>query len=89
MENRNTGRQVGLRRWRNISSSISIQAEQVKLKFLNPLVSVRISPANTLNALKTSADLEEDIRLLQNVERQQVVYKEDMEKDFKLQNVRP
>ncbi len=59
------------------------QAEQVKLKFLNPLgVSAHITSCYYERSENQRRILEEDIRLLQNVERQQAVYKEDMEKDF-------
>ncbi len=59
------------------------QTEQVRLKFLNPLgVAAHLTAEYRERAETQSQILAEDIVLLQNVERQQAVYKTDMQKDF-------
>ncbi len=59
------------------------QTEQVRLKFLNPLgVAAHLTAEYRERAETQSQILSEDIVLLQNVERQQAVYKTDMQKDF-------
>lgn len=59
------------------------QAEQIRLKFLNPLgVGTHLTGKYYERAENQRVILEEDISLLQNVERQQAVYRADMQKDF-------
>ncbi len=59
------------------------QAEQVRLKFLNPLgVATHLTAEYRERAENQRNILAEDVVLLQNVERQQAVYKTDMQKDF-------
>lgn len=59
------------------------QTEQVRLKFLNPLgVGTHLTGKYHDRAENQRQVLAEDISMLQNVERQQAVYKEDMQKDF-------
>lgn len=59
------------------------QAEQIRLKFLNPLgVGTHLTGKYYAKAETQRAILEEDISMLQNVERQQEVYRGDMRKDF-------
>jgi small GTP-binding protein len=59
------------------------QTEQIRLKFLNPLgVGTHLTGKYYERAENQRKILEEDISLLQNVERQQAVYKADMQKDF-------
>ncbi len=59
------------------------QTEQVRLKFLNPLgVASHLTGEYRERAEIQRRILAEDISLLQNVERQQAVYKTDMQKDF-------
>ncbi len=60
------------------------QAGQIKLKFMNPLgVAAHLADRYSQVALTRLEILEEDIKLLQNVERQQAAYLEDMQKNFK------
>jgi small GTP-binding protein len=59
------------------------QAEQIRLKFLNPLgVAAHLTGRYYERAENQRYILAEDISMLQNVERQQAVYKADMHKDF-------
>ena len=59
------------------------QAEQVRLKFLNPLgVATHLTGQYYERAENQRKILTEDVSMLQNVERQQVMYKSDMQKDF-------
>jgi len=59
------------------------QAEQVRLKFLNPLgVGAHLTGKYYAKAEAQRQILQEDISMLQNVERQQEVYRNDMRKDF-------
>lgn len=59
------------------------QAEQVRLKFLNPLgVAGHLTGIYYQRAENQRQILAEDVSMLQNVERQQTVYKSDMHKDF-------
>ncbi len=59
------------------------QGEQVRLKFLNPLgVGAFLTGKYSERAENQQRILAEDISMLQNVERQQTVYKNDMQKDF-------
>lgn len=59
------------------------QGEQVRLKFLNPLgVGAFLTGKYFERAENQQQILAEDISMLQNVERQQAVYKTDMTKDF-------
>ena len=59
------------------------QAEQIKLKFLNPLgVGAHLTGRYYQRAENQRRVLAEDVSMLQNVERQQAVYKTDMHKDF-------
>ena len=59
------------------------QAEQIRLKFLNPLgVAGHLTGRYFERAENQRQILAEDISMLQNVERQQAVYKTDMQKDF-------
>ena len=59
------------------------QAEQIRLKFLNPLgVAGHLTGRYFELAENQRQILAEDISMLQNVERQQAVYKTDMQKDF-------
>ncbi|MGV8025510.1 MAG: dynamin family protein [Anaerolineaceae bacterium] len=60
------------------------QAGQIKLKFMNPLgVAAHLADRYSQVAVIRLEILEEDIKLLQNVERQQAAYLEDMQKNFK------
>ena len=60
------------------------QAGQIKLKFKNPLgVAVHLIDKYSQLAINQLQILEEDIKLMQNVERQQALYLEDMQKNFK------
>jgi len=59
------------------------QAEQIRLKFLNPLgVGAHLTGKYYERALNQRRILDEDICMLQNVERQQEVFRGDMQKDF-------
>ncbi len=59
------------------------QAEQIRLKFLNPLgVGAHLTGNYYEKAETQRAILDEDINMLQNVERQQELYRGDMRKDF-------
>ncbi len=59
------------------------QAEQIRLKFLNPLgVGAHLVGKYYERAQNQRRILDDDIRMLQNVERQQEVYRSDMQKDF-------
>ena len=59
------------------------QTEQVRLKFLNPLGVGAHLTGKYYEKAETQRDiLKEDISMLQNVERQQEVYRGDMRKDF-------
>ncbi len=59
------------------------QAEQIRLKFLNPLgVGAHLTGKYYERALNQRRILDEDISMLQNVERQQEVFRGDMQKDF-------
>jgi len=59
------------------------QGEKVRLKFLNPLgVGAFLTGKYFEQAENQQQILAEDISMLQNVERQQAVYKNDMTKDF-------
>jgi small GTP-binding protein len=59
------------------------QAEQIRLKFLNPLgVAAHLTGKYHERAENQHKILDEDVKMLQNVERQQAVYKSDMLKDF-------
>lgn len=60
------------------------QGGQIKLKFMNPLgVAAHLADKYSQLAITRLQILEEDIKLLQNVERQQAIYLEDMQKNFK------
>lgn len=59
------------------------QAEQVRLKFLNPLgVAAHLTGKYYERAENQRLILADDVNMLKNVERQQGVYKIDMQKDF-------
>ena len=59
------------------------QAEQIRLKFLNPLgVASHLTDKSHQRAENQRRVLDADILMLQNVERQQEVYRADMKKDF-------
>ncbi len=59
------------------------QAEQIRLKFLNPLgVGAHLTGKYYERAQNQRRILDDDISMLQNVERQQEVYRGDMQKDF-------
>ena len=59
------------------------QTEQIRLKFLNPLgVGAHLTGKYYERAETQRVILQEDISMLQNVERQQEVYRSDMRKDF-------
>ena len=60
------------------------QSGQVSLKFMNPLgVAAHLVDKYIQVSEMQRQQLEEDVKLLQNVERQQTVYLEDMHKNFK------
>lgn len=60
------------------------QTGQVRLKFMNPLGVAAHLVDKYLQLSETQRQtLEEDVKLLQNVERQQAIYLEDMHKNFK------
>ena len=59
------------------------QREKVRIKFLNPLgVGDHLTEKYAEKAENQRQIIAEDIKLLQNVERQQEMYRADMEKDF-------
>ncbi len=59
------------------------QAERIRLKFLNPLgVGSHLTDKYLNKAENQRRILDEDITMLQNVDRQQVEYRADMHKDF-------
>ncbi|HAF61953.1 MAG TPA: dynamin, partial [Anaerolineaceae bacterium] len=60
------------------------QTGQIRLKFMNPLgVAAHLVDKYSQLAETQQQILEEDVKLLQNVERQQAIYLEDMHKNFK------
>lgn len=66
-----------------IRSSLD-QTGQISLKFMNPLgVAAHLVDKYIQVSETQRQQLEEDVKLLQNVERQQAVYLEDMHKNFK------
>ena len=66
-----------------IRSSLD-QSGQIRLKFMNPLgVAAHLVDKYIQVSETQRQQLEEDVKLLQSVERQQAVYLEDMHKNFK------
>ena len=66
-----------------IRSSLD-QSGQIRLKFMNPLgVAAHLVDKYIQVSETQRQQLEEDVKLLQSVERQQTVYLEDMHKNFK------
>lgn len=60
------------------------QSGQIRLKFMNPLgVAAHLVDKYIQVSETQRQQLEEDVKLLQSVERQQAVYLEDMHKNFK------
>jgi small GTP-binding protein len=60
------------------------QTSQIRLKFMNPLgVAAHLVDKYSQLVVTQLQILEEDIKLLQNVERQQAIYLSDMQKNFK------